>query len=83
MSITITKICHWCGTEMQTSKCSKRLCSQRCHQAFHRWRNKHYPGEGPAFGFSLIKEALLKNDHPNKAHQIHKSIQAQQSEETI
>lgn len=72
MPITITKVCQWCGASMETTRSSKRLCSARCHQAFHRWRQKFYPAEGPAFGFKLIEEWVSENMHPNPNHSINK-----------
>lgn len=72
MPITITKVCQWCGASMETTRSSKRLCSARCHQAFHRWRQSILPGAGPKDGFKLIQDWMAENSHPNSNHPVNK-----------
>lgn len=52
----VIRECAWCGSDMETTRASKRLCSSKCHVAFHRWRQKALPGAGPAQGFELLKK---------------------------
>lgn len=50
---------------MLTTRSSKILCSQKCHNHFHYWRQKSYPGEGPVAGFKLIQILSKAHQHPN------------------
>lgn len=68
--MVIYRPCKWCGCDMHTERTNKKLCSSKCHVAFHRWRQKVLPGEGPQAGFALIEQMLLENQHPNKKYQF-------------
>lgn len=59
----IIRQCCWCGSDMETTRASKKLCSSRCHVQFHRWHQKVAPGAGPAKGFELLKQ--LKEEKQN------------------
>lgn len=60
--MVVIKECAWCKAEMQTTRSSKKLCSSKCHVAFHRWRQKALPGAGPAQGFELLKQQQVKEN---------------------
>jgi len=60
----------WCGESMPTTYQNKKLDSSRCHVAFHRWRQKALPGQGPATGFLFIETELAKGRHPNPQHPL-------------
>lgn len=68
--MVIYRPCKWCGVSMPTERNSKKLCSSKCHVAFHRWRNNVLPGEGPQAGFNLIDQMLSEGNHPNKKYQF-------------
>jgi len=55
IKMQVIKPCEWCNSPMITTRSSKRLCSTKCHSAFHRWRIKHFPGLGPEQGFKMLK----------------------------
>lgn len=52
----IIKVCAWCGSNMETTRASKKLCSSKCHVQFHRWHQRVAPGAGPSKGFELLKQ---------------------------
>lgn len=68
--MVIYRPCKWCGCDMPTERNNKKLCSSAHHVAFHRWRQKVLPGEGPQAGFNLIDQMLLDNTHPNKKYKF-------------
>ena len=55
---------------MVTTRGSKILCSQKCHNQMHYWRHKNYPGERPALAFKFIDNWLREGIHPNPNHPI-------------
>jgi len=52
----VKKCCAWCEAEMSTLRSSKKLCSQKCHNQFHYWRQKNYPGMGVVYGFEMLDQ---------------------------
>lgn len=80
----LIKQCRWCGSEMLTTRSSKVLCSQKCHNQFHYWRHKTMPGLGPAIAFKYIDDCLSEDNHPNEQHPTHRTdeVNAAQTKST-
>lgn len=79
----LIKQCNWCGSEMLTTRSSKILCSQKCHNQLHYWRQKHYPGEGPKLAFEVINNLLNEGEHPNPDHPVNANDQTEQIAEPL
>jgi hypothetical protein len=73
----LIKQCKWCGSEMLTTRSSKILCSQKCHNRFHYWRQKAFPGEGTKVAFDAINNLLNEGEHPNPDNPINKIDEAE------
>lgn len=70
MPMKLVKTCKWCGSEMLTTRSTKILCSQRCHNQFHYWRTKNFPDDDTKVALKVIDNWLSENTHPNPGHPI-------------
>lgn len=70
---------------MLTTRSTKILCSQRCHNQFHYWRMKNYPSDNAKISLRIIDNWLTENTHPNPKHPINKfdEIEAELFRHTI